>query len=314
MNDLTINEENDILLEPGHHYTINDLNTNNTVSVQCMNVEQRNWSRVGIGLIEMEAGKKQEVFLKQNVSKNGELLSNQWEYEKLGAIVANKLFQNTVTIPQLKYHNPTLALCVFEFMEIIPFDTLLRNNNSLFTKSFIAFLEHSTQILKTMQNSQGVAMTDALPVKQRPYGDCSTSINFKGFDIRNIGVIKNHKNNTGSSEFIMFDFGRPYKAPIEEASAKLFISIGLLNWGRPISRFARGPNTDLLAISIDYMKPFLCYESIRAELNLQSKFRFNEVHGSGLVEKSLKKLGIDVLGNRYMNKLASWCRDNVDKA
>lgn len=314
MNDLTINEDNGILLEPGHRYTINGLNTNSAVSVQCISVEQRNWSRVGIGLIERDAGKKQKVFLKQNVSKNGEILSNQWEYEKIGAIVASKLFQNTVTVPELKYHNPTLALCVFEFMEIVPFDTLLRSNNSLFTKSFIAFLEHSTHILKTMQNSQGVAMTDALPIKQRPYGECSTSINFKGFDIRNIGVIKHPKKNIGSCEFTMFDFGRPYKAPIEEASAKLFISIGLLNWGRPISRFARGPNTDLLAISLDYMKPFLSYQSIGAELDLQSKFRFSEVHGSGLVEKSLKKLGIDVLGNRYMNKLASWCRDNVDKA
>ena len=313
MNDPTINEKNYILLKPGHHYKIYDLNTNSAVSVQCLSVEQRNWSRVGIGLIEIDAKKTQQVFLKQNVSKNGELLSDQWEYEKLGAIVADNLFQNTATIPQIKYHNPALALCVFEFFDIIPFDTLLRRNNRLFMKSFIDFLEHSTQILKTMQNPQGVSITDTLTVKQRPYGNPSTSINFKGFDVRNIGINNNTKNNPGSSEFIMFDFGRPYKAPIEEATAKLFISIGLLNWGRPIPRFARGPDTDLLAISFNYMKPFLCYESIAAELELQSKFRFSEVHGSGLVEKSLKKLGIDVLGNRYINKLGDWCTDNIDQ-
>lgn len=303
---------NNILMEPGHHYHINDLSSNTKLSVQCTSVEQRNWSRVGTGLIEMDAGKTQEVFLKQNVNKNGEILVDHWEYEKLGAIVASKLFQNSITIPRLQYHNPALALCVFEFIEITPFDTLLRNNSELFNKSFIDFLEQSTQMFETLQNPHGLAITNSLPVKERTYGHSSNCINFKGFDIRNIGVNNSPASNTGDSEFVMFDFGRPYKAPIQEASAKLFISIGLLNWGRPISRFARGPNTDLLTLSLDYMKPYLCYESIHAELKLQSKFRFSEVHGSGLIEKSLKKLGIDVLGKRYIKKLDSWCNENLE--
>lgn len=315
MNNLAGNTINSTLLQPGHQYMIDDLmNSNISVSCQCTHVNQRNWSRVGFGQISTEDGKTEQVFLKQNVSKNGEILLDHWEYEKLGAIVATELFHNPVSIPRLKYHNPSLALCVFEFIDVIPFDELLRHNNSQFTKCFSAFLEHSAQILQTMQSGQPGTIIDALPAKQRPYGGPNTSINFKGFDIRNIGIINEPKNNTDCSEFIMFDFGRPYKAPIEEAAAKLFISIGLLNWGRPMPRFAKGPDTDLLTMSLSYMKPFLEYESISSELDLQSRFRASEVHGSGIVEKSLKKLGIDVLGKQYLNKLRTWCIDNIVRA
>lgn len=302
------------LLQPDHQYTIDGLmNSDTPVLCQCTHVTQRNWSRVGFGQIIAEDGKTQQVFLKQNVSKNGDILSDQWEYEKAGAIVATDLFHNTISIPQLKYHNPSLALCVFEFINIIPFDELLRQNNSQFTKCFSTFLEHSVQILETMQSEQSSTIIDTLPVKNRPYGS-PTSINFKGFDIRNIGIINEPKNNIDCSEFIMFDFGRPYKAPIEEAAAKLFISIGLLNWGRPMSRFAKGPDTDLLTMALPYMKPFLEYESINAELDLQSRFRAKEVHSSGIIEKSFKKLGINVLGKQYLNKLRTWCNDNIFRA
>ena len=315
MSNPAINCENSVLLQPGKEYTVNDLLDNNvSVTCLCTHVTQRNWSRVGFGQITTKDGKTKKVFLKQNVSKNGEILSHQWEYEKLGTKVASELFQSTVSIPQLKYHNPKMALCVFEFINVIPFDELLRDNNTLFMKHFTQFLEHSAQILQTMQNVQPGTTIDTLPTKQRTYGSHSTSINFKGFDIRNIGIINDPNNNSGSSEFIMFDFGRPYKAPIEEAAAKLFVSIGLLNWGRPITRFAKGPDTDLLTMVLPYMKPFLEYESISAELDLQNKFRASEVHGSGIVEKSFKKLGINVLGKQYLNKLRTWYIDNIFRA
>jgi hypothetical protein len=312
MNNPVGNATDATLLQPGHQYTINGLmNSNISVSCQCTHVDQRNWSRVGFGQIITEDGKTEQVFLKQNIRKNGKILSDHWEYEKLGATVAMELFHNIVSIPQLKYHNPALALSVFEFIDVIPFDTLLRHNSSLFTKCFTDFLEHSSQILQTMQSGKPGTIVDALPTKQRSYGSPSTSINFKGFDIRNIGIINEPKNNIDCSEFIMFDFGRPYKAPIEEAAAKLFISIGLLNWGRPISRFSKGPDTDILTMALPYMKSYLDPESINAELELQSKFRSSEIHGLGIFERSLKKLGIDLLGKQYLKKLGQWCTDNI---
>ncbi len=309
MSNSALNSENSVFLQPGYEYTVNDLLKNNaSVTCLCTHVTQRNWSRVGLGEITTKDGKTTKVFLKQNVSKNGEILSNQWENEKLGTTVASQLFNSSASIPQLKYQNSSLALCVFEFINVIPFDELLRDNHILFMKHFKRFLEHTVQILQTMQSGTTI---DALPVKQRSYGSPSTSINFKGFDIRNIGVINDPENNSESSEFIMFDFGRPYKAPIEEAAAKLFVSIGLLNWGRPISRFSKGPDTDLLVMALPYMKPFLEHGSISAELDLQSRFRASEVHGSGIFERSIKKLGIEILGKRYLFKLRKWCLKNL---
>lgn len=312
MNKPEDNVTQSILLHPGHQYTVDDpMNSTPSQTCQCTQITQRNWSRVGFGEIATEDGKTQQVFLKQNVSKNGETLLDQWEYEKAGTLVATELFHKVVSVPQLKYHNPSLALCVFEFIDVIPFDELLRKDNDQFIKCFTTFIEHSAQILQTMQSPEKSTMIDALPVKNRTYGSPGTSINFKGFDIRNIGIVNTPEHNSADSKFIMFDFGRPYKAPIEEAAAKLFISIGLLNWGRPMLRFVKGPDTALLAMALPHMKPFLEYESIIAELDLQLRFRVSEVHGTGIVEKSLKKLGIDVLGKQYINKLRTWCIDNI---
>jgi len=302
------------LLQPGHQYKLNDLvNPDRSVSCQCTQIHQRNWSRVGSGQIVTEDGNTHQVFLKQNVSRNGEILLDQWDYEKSGATIASELFQKTIFIPRLIYHNESLALCVFEYIDIIPFDELLRQNNSLFQPCFTAFLDRSVQLLQTMQSGRPGAMFDALSEKQRPYGSSSTSINFKGFDIRNIGIINEQGNQSDSREFAMFDFGRPYQAPIEEAAAKLFISIGLLNWGKPIHRFAKGPDTELLSMSLPYLQPYLAQAALNAELDLQTRFRSSEVKGSGIVEKSIKKFGIDSLGKRYLNQLRAWCDNHIDE-
>lgn len=312
MNNLAGNTSPSVLIQPGQQYAVGDPAGNDLpVSCQCTQIAQRNWSRVGTGQITGADDHREPVFLKQNVNKRGDLLLNHWEYEKLGTTVATELFDNIAVIPRLRFHNPSLALCVFEYIDVIPFDALLRRDNKQFATCFTAFLERATTILQALQIESSTTLAENLPVKERPYGGPSSSINFKGFDIRNIGI-KNPDNRTAcSNEFIMFDFGRPYRAPIEEAAAKLFISIGLLNWGRPMQRFARGPDTDLLTLALPHMKQFLASEAIDAELDLQTRFRSSEVHGSGILERSLKKLGIDVLGKQYLAKLRRWCTNHI---
>jgi len=136
-------------------------------------------------------------------------------------------------------------------------------------------------------------------------------VNFKGFDIRNMAVRKLDNNGYSWERMVMFDFGKPYLAPVEEAAAKLFVSIGLLNWGRPVSRFAMGPDEALLEKVLPGFRPFLDIKAVRAELQLQTGFRSREFHGSGGLERNLKRWGVGLLGKRYLSRLARWCYKHI---
>ncbi len=150
-------------------------------------------------------------------------------------------------------------------------------------------------------------MPDNLPVKERGYFSAGNAVNFKGIDIRNIAVCNDKKYHGTDNRLVMFDFGRPYLAPVEEAAAKLFVSIGLLNWGRPVKRFIKGPDASLLEKAYPYFEEFLTAEAIRAELELQFRFRTDKYHGASESERIFKKLGINTLGARYFSALERLC-------
>jgi hypothetical protein len=123
-----------------------------------------------------------------------------------------------------------------------------------------------------------------------------------------MGVKTEFQGKPRHEDFFLFDFGRPYLAPIQEAAAKLFVSIGLLNWGRPLSRFSKGPDFRLLETAKQRLLPFLDPVAIAAEVRLQRSFRWAEIQGTGSLERSVKRLAINTLGKRYFDRLENWCR------
>jgi hypothetical protein len=167
------------------------------------------------------------------------------------------------------------------------------------------------QVLVALLRAPEKHDVSGLKSKQRSYGRLGVAVNFKGFEIRNAGMPRSAGADVSADDLVLFDFVRPYLAPIEEAAAKLFVSVGMLNWGNPLRRFIKGPDTTLLARAADILRPWLDREAIAAELDLQEKFRFVELRGARSHEVFLKWLGVMTFGRSYFAKLRAWCAKNI---
>ena len=301
------------LIEPGHAYSVEDaLIPGNCFQLECIDVVQRNWSRVGMGRLAVSpASAQQRVFVKQNIDKGGSRQPEHWRHEQTGAAIAAKLLADIVQVPTLSHQNEQLLINVFEYVDLITLDELLRIDPVSFDKYIEPVTNQLIRVLEAMSAPSMTSLADALPVKRRTYGGPSTAVNFKGFEIRNTGLARTEDGLINPDNLVAFDFVRPYLAPIEEAAAKLFVSIGLLNWGKPLDRFARGPDTSLLERILPVLRPYLDGQAIRAELGLQARFRTHEFQGSSTLERMFKQLGIDMLGKRYLRKLERWCERNI---
>ena len=280
------------------------------MEVRCTEVEQRNWSRTGRAEVLRREGTDgtSSVFLKQYVDRSGRWHRNLWKFEQLGEAVAQSALKGVVEVPALLGADAELVVNAFQYRELIPMDRLLRQRPAEFRRGFEAVLEKMVEVLQAMGAGKDPGL-GGLPTKHRQYGGPNTAVSFKGLDFRNVGL---GGQTPGSlDEVVMFDFGRPYYAPVEEGAAKLLVSIGLLNWGRPMRRFLGGPDEALLAVARSHLEPFLDGDAVRAELQLQVSFRTTEVRASGAVENSLKSLGVRTVGRRYFRKLERWCAKHL---
>lgn len=301
-------------IEPGAEYFVDHRQTScDPVALQCTRVQQRNWTRVGMGRIPLPGGTGHTtVFLKQNIDRGGHRHPEHWVYEQTGADIAHHLLQETVQVPLLRYQNEALLLNVYEYIDVITIDELLRSDPAAFDQYFDSVIHKLVEVLEIMKQPLSAPHSETLPLKSRPYGGTSTAINFKGFEIRNAGLLRTDAGTVESGNLVMFDFVRPYRAPIEEAAAKLFVSIGLLNWGKPLGRFMRGPDTALLERVRQPLRPYLDRQAVLAEVYLQSCFRTREFQGAGCLERSLKRLGVYTLGKRYLHQLKRWCERSIE--
>jgi hypothetical protein len=299
----------DGLIQVGEEYAVSPLSSAaDALVIRCLNVAQRNWSRVGSGEYTDTEGQSQRCFIKQYVDKAGVSHSDHWDFEKDGALMAAELLAGVARVPGLIFRSENQLLNVFEYVDIFSLDVLLRTDAAAFDRSILSVVQQMAHVLHALQNPPATYDLSPLKVKQRAYGTASTAINFKGFEIRNAGVPVGLDVRKGSDDVVLFDFVRPYLAPVEEAAAKLFVSIGLLNWGSPLTRFIKGPDKDLLDAARKILLPWLDNSAIAAELDLQEKFRTGEFKGSGGFEVFLKRVGVDMLGKIYFRQLRSWCK------
>jgi hypothetical protein len=301
------------LIQVGQTYAVDPVNGGESLSIRCLDVEQRNWSRVGTAEYTDQHGNAQRCFVKQYLDKAAEQHADHWDYERDGAVVARQLLGKVVHVPAILFRNNELLLNIFEFSEVISIDILLRNDATVFDEIIVSVLGRMADVLTALKNPPPDFDADSLTIKQRTYGGHSTAVNFKGFEIRNTGIVPGAGTDLKASDLVLFDFVRPYMAPIEEAAAKLFVSIGLLNWGSPLSRFIKGPDKNLLTEAARILGPWLDAEAISAELDLQEKFRTAEFKGAGGLEVFLKRLGVDLLGKLYLRNLRRWCRGNITR-
>ncbi len=283
----------DQLLRPGRTVRLAD-----GTLVTCDDVDQRNWSRVGKGT----TGSGKPVFLKQYVTAGGSWQPTLWASEQQGHDIAGRVLGDVARIPDVIGTSGDVLVSVFEFVPMRPIDELLRTERDRFARVFPGVTKAMADVLAVMAKVPGAELE--LPVSNVAYASARPALNFKGFDIRNVAM-------TQDGDMVLFDFGRPYVAPIEEAGAKLLVSIGMLNWGRPLRRFARGVDVALLEVAAAHLHPFLDRAAVSEEIDLQRRFRFREVHGSNTIERVAKKAGLALLGRRYLRELEEWCSANL---
>jgi hypothetical protein len=279
--------------------------------VRPITVSQRNWSRVAIASVDGANGAASErVFLKQFVDRSGKVHHEQVDYERDGCLRAAGVQQGALRVVSVIGETRDEAVLVYPALQMATPDELLRKDPTLAAAVLPQVLAAATTFLRALPIAGSKSPT--LKSKQRPYGSPSKSLSFKGLDIRNIGVLLDDKGRPDGT-LVMFDFGRPYLAPIEEAAAKLFVSCGLLNWGHPFRRFLSGPDPEIVAAAAKAFAGFLELAAIDAEIGLQQRFRMNDAQGSSGVQRLAKRVIVATVGRRYLHELKEVCRLRVEK-
>lgn len=281
----------------------------------CEKTTQRIWSVVADGFIRKpgEGQAPKRVFIKQFLDCTGKPHPKQWENETKGYQVVQTALRNEAIFPELIASAREQLVHVYQHLEIDSIDEILRADSTQFEGVLEHFLREIESLLRTMQSAIEDHDFSALAHKSRDYIG-SPGLCFKGLDVRNFGFERSNYADLDGKRLVMFDFGKPYVAPIHEAAAKVFVSIGLLNWGRPISRFAKGPDQAMIERALEQLKAYIHPRAIQLELDMQYRFRSEEIRASGTLEKIAKQTGIKLLGGRYFKRLRRWCDENISTA
>lgn len=302
----------DPLILDGQTYHVENDGAASSITIE--KTIQRNWSRVAKATYQ-HGSAAGDCFVKQYLDASGAAYPEHQEYEYQGAVLASQLLGDLVTVPKPIFRDDDLIINVFEHVDVVTVDELLRSDEDAFWKRFPLMLEKMSEILTQMQASASAELCHQLPVKTRRYSTRGLAVNFKGFEIRNTGyqtpLSDSQTANTLEHRPVMFDFVRPYIAPIEEAAAKMMVSIGMLNWGKPLSRFLKGSDSDMLTFAKEYLDPFLDRAALRDEIEIQRGFRFQTIKSGSRLESQVKKSGLNLIGSRYMKQLEKWLDNNI---
>jgi hypothetical protein len=271
-------------------------------------VSQRNWSRVGIGQVTGGQAPAQRVFLKQFLDRSGIAHSEHFAAERDGCRIATGIPQDGLQISTVTGESLPDCLLVYPAMRVITPDELLRRDPAQFRALLPGLLQAMTSLLRALPAA--AAMNPGLKRKQRSFRCSVVALNFKGLDIRNIGIPLDDQRRPSGDRPVMFDFGRPYLAPMEEAAAKLFVSCGLLNWGWPLARFIHGPDTAIIEAAATAFAPYLDREAIAFEVEHEARVRLGEPpQGSSAAIRLGKQLVIGTVGRWHLGRLRALLGD-----
>jgi hypothetical protein len=268
----------------------------------CTALQQRNWSRVGLAV--GPAGGSR-YFLKQSVDRSGAWHAQLWRHELEGLRLAERVLEDIAIVPRVLGTDESHLLTVHEYIVFETPDELLRREPAALARSLPEILGRLTAVIDALAAPPADALVD-LPRKARPFGGAPTALNFKGFDIRNCGIVEGAQE--PPQRLVLFDLGRPYLAPREELAAKLLVSVGLLNWGAPLTRFLRGPDIALLELARETLGARVERAAVVAEIELQRGFRLRELKARDRLEELAKALVVRTVGRRYLDRLEQWAR------
>ncbi|MGI9323713.1 MAG: hypothetical protein ACR2PZ_00730 [Pseudomonadales bacterium] len=285
------------LLHPQHPLELRKLETDQPISVVCEQVKQRNWSRVAIGY-ETSVHQGKPIFLKQFVDRRGQWHLDQYEDEYKAIAKAKELFSPSANIPTPTYKNLELQVIGFDYFRMTTIDVVLRstNDSDICSHAFDYVLAASCQFLETLKSTDEENQTG------------QNSPVFRGFDIRNIGIPGTTPELLWNERPYLFDFGTYRKGSHQEAAARILVSVGMLNWGRPLDRFIRGPDATYFHQSVAKLAPYLSRSRLLERLTHEYEHRRKDVQGANWLQRQLKRLGLYTIGYVYVRRLRALIR------
>jgi len=295
------------LLRNGAELTLsqpNEIHTQDVadIRVECQKVTIRNWSRVAV-CHEASGPCAPQLFLKQFVDSKQIPHPDQYHNELDSIKKAIELFEPDVSVLRPKYLDPKNLTIAYEYIPMLTLDEILRNTAGKFSQptgyeaSFEIVLNAVSVILNRLRDLENAS---------GPNGSCGTAncaYVFHGFDARNIGVPTDLGLPGASPNAYLFDLGNHWTGPRQEASARYLTTLGLLNWGKPLSRFALGPDTEMLANGIARIHEHISKKATIARINGEFRSRIFNVQGPNWMVRLGKRAGLLTVGYYYIRRL-----------
>lgn len=262
--------------------------------IACVDVVQRNWSRVAVGRASAECDQRQ-LFLKQFIDSRGVAHLDQYHDEFSAIRKAKDLFSDRANIPDPAYRNAERLIIGFDHYEMTTIDVVLRSgcDAAQMQQAFDYTLKAADAFLESLRASDDG--TGAVPV-------------FRGFDIRNIGIPCENGELLWHQPPYLFDFGVYRAGSYQEAAARILTSIGMLNWGKPMQRFVQGPDAAWFRQAAAALAPYISRQRLLQRIGHEYAHRVKDVQATSWVDRQLKRLGLFTVGYVYIQKMRQLVR------
>jgi hypothetical protein len=261
-------------------------------------VQQRNWSRVGVATA--SDSEDPAYFLKQFIAADGSVVSGGASAEAQAADLGRAAFGDCVLVPE--FADEDRALLAYPHRRFVATDQLLRDDPGGLDAVWATFCADLSGI---------IAATTTVPtellrgLRERPQGRPGEvrALAFKALEVRNIAPRID-----GRQPLLIFDLGPAYVSTVADVAARLLVSVLLLNWGRPMSRFVKGPPTRLASVAAQQWSPYLERDIVAGAFGKEVAMRRESIQGTSRRERWGKAVGVATVGARYEALTMNWVR------
>jgi len=266
---------------------ITSLSSGSPYWIRCTTVHQRNWSRTGLARLERGAAPA-TVFFKQFLDPQGAQTTSTLSEELKAYRDARPIF-GTNLIEPIGFSSENLTL-IFPLVPLSTLDVIARSaKEGSEWESARSVIRYASEVL---QRTERQALEDQLG----PGPDLSATV-YKGFEVRNLGIDLD-------ARVRAFDIGPTRRGHMGEMAARFLISLLLLNWGRPLTRFAQGPKEVIFRLGFAEVGRYVRPQQLQNELRNQWEGRRTVVKG-GRITRAAKSVGLNYLGQRYVDRCSA---------
>jgi hypothetical protein len=261
-------------------------------------VHQRLWSRVAV------AGppgfERPCYFLKQFVAADGQVVRGGDVAESQAASLGRATFGDCVLVPAFTAEDR--ALLAYPHHEFATTDELLRSDPARLERLWSQFCDDVAALIASTATVSDDVLAGLRKASAAEPGS-GRALGFKAFEVRNIAPRID-----GMQPLLVFDLGPAYVSTVADVAARLMVSVLLLNWGRPMSRFVQGPPVALASVAARRWSDYLDQATVANAVTKEVAMRRRSIQSSTRRERWGKAAGMATVGQRYEAQAMAWVR------